>query len=85
MPDQRVISSTLRDIVVALESVGEQRPPGILVVGWAVLALRGEGDVKVLEDGQELEDEERVRRWLGGDGATGWRVSEGIGAEWEGL
>ncbi|KIP06143.1 hypothetical protein PHLGIDRAFT_45410, partial [Phlebiopsis gigantea 11061_1 CR5-6] len=35
MPDQRVICSTLRDIAAALDSVGEQRPPGMLVIGWS--------------------------------------------------
>ena len=85
MPDQRVISSTLRDIVQALESVGEQRPPGMLVVGWAVLALWGPGDVGVLEENGEVVDEERVRRWLSSDGAITWRVKEGLDSEWEGL
>ncbi len=40
MPDQRVVSSTLENIVDALESTGEQRPPGLMVVGvGGVLAL----------------------------------------------
>lgn len=39
MPDQRVVYSTLRDVVQALESAGDQRPPGMIVIGWAVLAL----------------------------------------------
>ena len=39
MPDQRVIYSTLENIVTALERSGEQRPPGMIVVGWAVLSL----------------------------------------------
>ncbi|KAF8902246.1 hypothetical protein CPB84DRAFT_1846411 [Gymnopilus junonius] len=50
MPDQRVIYSTLKDIVRALESSGEQRPPGMMVIGWAVLALSGAGDMGVLDD-----------------------------------
>ncbi|KAF9237098.1 uroporphyrin-III C-methyltransferase [Melanogaster broomeanus] len=33
MPDQR------GDVESALASVGEQRPPGMMVIGWAVLAL----------------------------------------------
>ncbi|KAG6873078.1 hypothetical protein C0992_009127, partial [Termitomyces sp. T32_za158] len=59
MPDQRVISSTLRDIVRAMDSIGEQRPPGMIIIGWGVLALWGEGDVGVLDEGGERTDEER--------------------------
>ena len=43
MPDQRVLTSRLDTLVDALESLGEQRPPGLLVVGWAVLSLYGMG------------------------------------------
>lgn len=82
MPDQRVVASTLQDIVVAHESVGEQRPPGLFVVGWAVLALWGEGEVGVLEEGAESDDECRVRRWLG---MERWRVKEGVEDGWGGL
>jgi uroporphyrin-III C-methyltransferase len=83
MPDQRVIESTLRDIEAALESVGEQRPPGLLVVGWTVPALWCAGDVDVL-DGEAGRDEERVRAWLGGDaaGRVRWRVREGLPDGW---
>ncbi|KAJ7146406.1 uroporphyrin-III C-methyltransferase [Mycena epipterygia] len=80
MPDQRVIVSTLRDVVRALDSAGEQRPPGIMVIGWAVLALWGVGDVEVLEEGAEGDDESRVARWLGND--AGWRVKEGLPDDW---
>jgi len=82
MPDQRVISSTLQHIVESLASVGEQRPPGLLVIGWAVLALWGKGDVNVLVDGAEALDEERVKRWLGG---LRWGTKEGLEQGWEGL
>lgn len=83
MPDQRVITSTLRDIVQALESSGEQRPPGMILVGWSVLALYGKGDVSVLTEGGEAEDENRVTRWLGGgEVAAGWRVHIGIDERW---
>ncbi|KAF7330113.1 Uroporphyrin-III C-methyltransferase [Mycena sanguinolenta] len=81
MPDQRVLVSTLRDVVTALESAGEQRPPGIMVIGWAVLALWGAGDVEVLEDGAEADDEDRVASWLGGQ--AGWRVIEGLPDGWD--
>ncbi|EJC98621.1 uroporphyrin-III C-m [Fomitiporia mediterranea MF3/22] len=89
MPDQRVISAPLRDINAALESAGEQRPPGLLVIGWAVLSLHGEGDMSVLdecngidENGKEVvrRDLERVERWLEG---RRWRVSEGIDRLWD--
>lgn len=85
MPDQRVIESTLRDVGQGMESVGEQRPPGMMVVGWAVLALWGKGDVDVLGEAdttREGRDEERVRKWLGGHR---WRVREGLDGGWEGL
>ena len=80
MPDQRVIVSTLRDITAALESVGEQRPPGMLVVGWSILSLWDKGDVTVLDEGAETRDEERIRTWLGD---KLWRVTEGLDAGWE--
>jgi len=81
MPDQRVITSTLKDIVNALQSNGEQRPPGMMVIGWSVLALSGSGDVTVLDD--EEPDEERVLRWLGGNAMVGWKVQEGLDDRWE--
>ncbi|KAF8814004.1 hypothetical protein BYT27DRAFT_7180265 [Phlegmacium glaucopus] len=86
MPDQRVITSTLRDIVKALDSNGEQKPPGMMVVGWSVLALSGNGDVTVLDDEyNEKLDEERVSRWLGESDAVGWKVQEGLDTRWENL
>jgi len=82
MPDQRVIECTLENVVRALESVGEQRPPGMIIVGWSVLALWAKGDVEVLNEGAEVDDTERVRHWLGG---SDWRVREGLDDGWEGL
>lgn len=81
MPDQRVITSTLQSIVAALESVGEQRPPGMIVVGWSVLALWRKGDVAVLDEGP-TRDVIRVKEWLGD---AQWRVVEGFDIGWEGL
>ncbi|KAI5998212.1 uroporphyrin-III C-methyltransferase [Pisolithus albus] len=81
MPDQRVLVSTLANVCTALESLGAQRPPGMIVVGWAVLALHGHGDVRVLEEG-EGSDEERVKKWLGG---RRWNVMEGISEGWSAL
>ncbi|KAL6304840.1 uroporphyrin-III C-methyltransferase [Sparassis latifolia] len=82
MPDQRVIFSTLRDIVAALESAGEQRPPGMLVVGWSVLSLWGKGDVSILDDGAVERDEERLMTWLGD---RRWRIDDGLDAGWKDL
>lgn len=82
MPDQRVIMSTLENVAVALERSGEQRPPGMIVVGWAVPSLWGEGEITVLDQGAEGRDQERVEKWLGGEN---WRVVEGFDNGWEGL
>ncbi|KAG8910503.1 hypothetical protein FRC01_006295 [Tulasnella sp. 417] len=49
-PDQRVLVSTLNDVEEGLTRLGEQRPPGMIVVGWAALALAGSGDLGVLDD-----------------------------------
>lgn len=82
MPDQRVISSTLLNIVDALENSGEQRPPGLMVVGWAVSALWANGEVDVLRTSDQPnnteaeEDGGRIDRWLDGEK---WRVQEGFG------
>lgn len=90
-PDQRVISSTLEKIITSLERAGEQRPPGMMVIGWSVLALEGEGDVKVLDDsaGGEISDEEeerrdraRVEKWLKN---RMWTEKDGVPAGWEEL
>ncbi|KAL9940291.1 hypothetical protein V8E36_000996 [Tilletia maclaganii] len=74
-PDQRLVASTLENIVGALERCGEQRPPGMILVGWTVLALEGSGDATILDDGDalagaelEARDRQRVERWLGGKG-----------------
>lgn len=80
-PSQRVIMSTLKDIVSAYSMAGEQRPPGMIVVGWTILSLQGQsGDMSVLDEDGELHDEDRVRRWLHG------RLSiktEGPGNAWD--
>ncbi len=83
MPDQRVVSSTLENIVDALESTGEQRPPGLMVVGWAVCSLWESGEVNVLQTSGEPvdarieaeEDRGRINRWFKGGK---WRVEEGF-------
>lgn len=73
--DQRLLASTLAGIHSALAAIGEQRPPGMIMIGWSVLSLHGEnGNVDVLDDeaacagdAVELErrDKARVARWLG--------------------
>ncbi len=82
MPDQRVLYSTLKDIGAALESLGEQRPPGMLVIGWSVLSLWEGGDVNVLDGEAGNGDDARVEKWLEGER---WRVSEGLELGWEEL
>jgi len=79
MPDQRVVYSTLKNMANALDSVGEQRPPGMIVVGWAVVSLWGDGDMKVLDEDAADQDGDRVSRWL--DDKM-WRVQEGLDDEW---
>ena len=81
--DQRMVASTLDNIVEALEHCGEQRPPGMMVIGWSVLSLEGKGDVSIqddavaIQDGSELEtkDRQRVAEWLKG---RRWIVREGL-------
>jgi uroporphyrin-III C-methyltransferase len=79
MADQRTTFSTLNDVSAALESAGEQRPPGMIVVGWSVLCLWKQGDVSVLDRGGEEADEARVRVWLEG---RLWRTQEGLSDNW---
>lgn len=88
-PDQRLVASTLEGIVSAMERVGEQRPPGMMIIGWSVLALEGKGDVEVLDgveglSAEELEDidRQRVDRWLAGKGSI---VREGLDSSWSEL
>jgi uroporphyrin-III C-methyltransferase len=85
-PDQRMVASTLEGIVAALDRAGEQRPPGMMIIGWSALALEGKGDVEVLDgaDGLSAEDlermdRERVARWLG---PKGYICREGLVDNW---
>lgn len=80
MPDQRVVTSTLAHIESALESNGTQRPPGMIVIGWSILSLWGDGDMSVLDKGAEEEDGSRVLRWMNG---KSWRVVEGFSGDWD--
>ena len=82
MPDQRVVCSTLRDISAALDNLGEQRPPGMLVIGWTILSLWGRGDMTILDEGGSAFDEARIESWLNGQR---WRVTESLDISWEHL
>ncbi|KAG9044774.1 hypothetical protein FS837_007568 [Tulasnella sp. UAMH 9824] len=52
-PDQRVLVSTLNDVEEGLTRLGEQRPPGMIIVGWAAVSLAGSGDLGVLDDAND--------------------------------
>ena len=80
MPDQRVVTSTLAHIESALESNGTQRPPGMIVIGWSILSLWGDGDMSILDKGAEEDDGARVLRWMNG---KSWRVVEGFSGDWD--
>ncbi|TIA69076.1 hypothetical protein E3P92_03734 [Wallemia ichthyophaga] len=80
-PSQRVVMSTLDGIVKAYEGAGDQRPPGMIVVGWSILSLHGEhGDLSVLDEDAEKHDQERVHRWLNGKLSI---ITEGPGRAWD--
>jgi uroporphyrin-III C-methyltransferase len=79
--DQRIVASTLDRIVDAMERAGEQRPPGMMVIGWSVLALDGAGDMEVLDgEPSESADRARVERWLGG---RTWIEKDGLPEGWD--
>ncbi len=77
-PDQRVILSTLEGIEEALKSL-EERPPGMIVIGWAALCLEGEGRVDILD---QADEKEVVGEWMKGER---WKVREGLAAVWDEL
>lgn len=90
--DQRMVASTLSGIEEALINAGDQRPPGMMIIGWAVLALEGEGEVTVLDDDDEevvvvgtpldaqlARDQARIDNWLGG---KSFILKDGLGDEW---
>ncbi|KAG8408655.1 uroporphyrin-III C-methyltransferase [Metarhizium acridum] len=66
-PDQRVIRTTLRHVVEAVEAEGS-RPPGLLVVGAACEALfeREKGRAWVVEDGFRGLDSGPDDKWMAG-------------------
>lgn len=83
-PDQRVVKSTVDGLVGALKRISAHRPPGMLVIGWAVLCMDGEGDMTTLdaECEGEQKDRERVEKWLGEEGFS---VKEGLGESWRSI
>lgn len=88
-PDQRMVASTLEGIVEAMDRAGEQRPPGMMIIGWSALALEGKGDVEVLDGIEDLSaaeleslDRARIKRWLG---PKGFIVREGLDQNWNDL
>ncbi|KAF8512856.1 uroporphyrin-III C-methyltransferase [Hysterangium stoloniferum] len=86
MPDQRVVRSTLAGIVDGMTDprVGPQRPPGMMVVGWACLGV-SEGVEGVSEDSGEglvERDLAKVRKWLVGEP---FAIKEGLDVSWEGI
>ncbi|BGP03424.1 Uroporphyrin-III C-methyltransferase [Rhodotorula toruloides ATCC 204091] len=85
-PDQRVVASTIDRLAAVLETLPPHRPPGMIVVGWAVLCLEGEGDMGILDDpedeGRDERDRQRVQKWLGD---IGYKVREGLSEGWMSL
>ena len=93
LPDQRAISTTLSNVVQAMNDIGAHRPPAMLVIGWAVLALdanNGKGDEDVLRG--ESSSDAASRSLKEGECIVskglrprGVRVREGLGEEWRAL
>ncbi|CCG81444.1 Putative uncharacterized protein [Taphrina deformans PYCC 5710] len=81
--DQRMLLSTLENIEAAIERVADQRPPGMLVIGWCCLALEAQGNVDVTEPSGLLSGEEgdraRVHSVLGD---KGYLVRDGVRQDW---
>lgn len=80
-PDQRIILSTLENIEEAIRSM-EERPPGMMVIGWSALCLEGKGRVDILDQADTSDEQQIVKEWLGDQS---WKVREGLSREWEEL
>ncbi|KAH9821288.1 tetrapyrrole methylase [Melampsora americana] len=84
--DQRVVAGTLSKIVQCFQKLGEQRPPGMMVIGWCVMCLDGNGQVDILdhkgEEDQDLVDKRRISDWLDGRQVI---VKEGMSKEFDEL
>lgn len=81
--DQRVVASTIERLPEVLARLSPHRPPGMIVVGWAVMCLEGtegKGDMEILDSTGGVEgDRERVKGWLG---ETGYKERHGLGEVW---
>lgn len=75
-PDQRAILSTLENISAVIKSL-DQRPPGMILVGWAAMCLDGKGRVDILDGANERE---AVESWLSG---KKYLTKEGLPEEWK--
>ncbi|WVQ66228.1 uncharacterized protein L199_004407 [Kwoniella botswanensis] len=82
-PDQRIIMSRLDRIEESLKKLDE-RPPGMIIVGWSVLCLEGKGKVDILDNINASEEDERkiVDDWLNG---MDYKVREGLQEGWRDL
>ena len=77
-PDQRIITSTISAIGDAVKSM-EERPPGMMVIGWAVLCLEGDGKVDLLDGANE---NEVVKEWMAPEA---WKTKTGLSPVWDEL
>ena len=77
-PDQRIITSTINSISEAVKSM-EERPPGMMVIGWAVLCLEGDGKVDLLDGADE---HEVVNQWMAPER---WKTRHGLNPVWDEL
>ncbi|WWC66090.1 uroporphyrinogen-III C-methyltransferase [Kwoniella dejecticola CBS 10117] len=79
-PDQRIIMSTLGKIEESLKKLDE-RPPGMIIVGWSVLCLEGKGKVDILDSANSDPESEKqiVDNWLDG---KEYKVREGLQEGW---
>ncbi|KAF8588937.1 hypothetical protein K439DRAFT_1629202 [Ramaria rubella] len=86
MLDQRVVRSTLGRMVEVMcdPRVGVQRPPGMMVVGWACLGVTQgvEGVSDDEGDGLRDRDLERVNKWLG---EAHFVLKEGLDETWQSI
>ncbi|CAO1639163.1 unnamed protein product [Sympodiomycopsis kandeliae] len=67
--DQRVIMSTLSRIISVLDSnqAGEQRPPGMIIIGWSIISLAGLNGFSIDEmEPDEQVEQQMVEKWLNG-------------------
>lgn len=74
-PDQRVLLSTLENVAEAIASL-DQRPPGMILVGWAAMCLEGKGRVDVLDG---VDEHQIIKGWLQGQR---WKTREGLPEDW---